>query len=448
MELRLDKNRRRPRANIVAAVAALVILAANWLALEAEQAFSLRADVTRSQSTVLSAGAKSALGTIKKDVYIYFVNSPGKDIITDALLKNYGAASSSVHYSMAARDALPITWSGADEGSIIVSDSPSGAGSFDIISRERLYPDGDAGRFQGEHAITPAINYIARGILKRAVFISSEGEQSPCASLIDDLEGLYYEAVFADADDPLDPASDTLVVVSPVKDMSIEAYKNIEAFLKAGGKAAFFLDGGGLEGEPSPPRFARLIGSYGLSIGSGVVVGGDPSNTYRSPVNILPGASEEGSGMGFFSPPPVLSFARPIIIAKSKGVQTAPLLVTDESCFLKSPKAFGLEKAPGDKCASFTVAALSRKGDSAIALFTSASFIINGDDYSYRGNSGTFIGALELLSGEQPVLAGSARSAAADADEAEPLVAAAAAAMLPIAVLAAGIARRRARIKL
>lgn len=447
MELKHEKNRRRSRTYLAAAAAALIMLAANWAAIEAEQDFSLRADVTRSRSTVLSVAAKSALAGIGNDVYIYLVSSPRQDIITDALLKNYGAASNAVHYSMISQDALPMVWSGADEGSIIVSDSPASTGRFDLITRERLYPDGSTGEFHGERVITPAINYIAQGTIKRAVFINSEGEQSPCASLIDDLSGLYYAAAFTDAKDSLDPASDTLVVISPRQDVSEDGFKNIGAFLDAGGTAAFFLDGGGLEGEPAPYNFARLLESYGLGIGSGIIVGGDPSSTYRSPANILPGTSAEGVEMGFSAPPPVLCYARPITITDAGEAQAEPLLVTDESCFIKSPAAFGLEKSPENEGGSFTVAALSRKGKSAIALFTSASFITSGEDYLYSGNSGTFLMTLELLAGERPAVWGSP-GAGADTRQAPPLIAAAAAALLPVAILAAGIARRRARIKL
>lgn len=449
----MQGRRERPRRTglyIAAAAAAIVMLAANWLAEEAEHGLSLRADITRSQRTVLSGGAKSMLETLREDVYLYYVGPAAQDIITDRLLKNYDSASSHIRYSAIDKDALPEAWSsaGASAGSVVVSDSgafAAGSGTFEVIAPGRLYSD-ESGSYIGERIITASIMYVAQGVVKRAVFVAAEGEQSPCPALLGDMKELHYETAFAAAEDPLDAASDTLIVISAAHDISDAGADNIAAFLEAGGKAAFFLGGSTLDiAVWNGGNSRKLLLAFGLEVGSGIIVGGDPSNTYLSPANIMPSPGAEAAGMGFGTPPPVMRFARPVTITQAAGAQAYPLLVTDESCFLKEPDAFGFEKQAGDARGSFITAAISLKGDSAVEVFTSASLVTNADDYSYRGNSQTFLRALELLGGEtQRYPVQSAGAARADIAGAWPAMAAAAG-LLPFAILAAGIARRRAR---
>jgi hypothetical protein len=449
MEGKAVKNRRRKTGlYIAAAAAAIVLLTANWLAHAAEKGLLLRADMTRGQHTVLTSSTKSMLEGLKKDIYIYYISSRGQDVLTDGLLQSYDAESERVHYSAIGEESLPKAWenAGAAMRSVVVSDAPAphvGAGRYHVISHEDLYADIG---FKGERALSPAIKYVAEGALKRAVFLAGEGEAQPCGSLLGDI-ALYYEADFKAADSELDAGSDILLVLSPRQDITEESRSNIKAFLDSGGSAAFFI--GGEAGETSElENFRSLLAEYGISIEYGIIIGGNPSKTYLSPANVMPGLSKEGEMLGLSSMSPILSCARPITVTQLEGVTVTPLLWTDESCFLKQPEAFGFERSQGDSEGAFLAGALARKGDSAIAVITSSSFAASEESYSYKGNSELFIGVLGVLSGAQGDYGrGAARilSRQSSGLGVEPLLLIAAAGLLPAVIMAAGFARWRAR---
>ncbi len=442
---------------IAAAAAALTLLAANWLAQAAERELQLRADMTLEQSTVLSGGTKSKLGALISDIYIYYVGSPGQDVITDSLLQSYDASSPSISYSVIGEDALPAAWkgAGASQGSVIVSDTAAiwsaSGGRFDIFANEDLFADGTQSSkgndFKGESAITPAIMRVAGGKIKRAVFLEGQGEARPCDMLLGDLDKLCFETLFTDAEAALDPAADTLIIISPKQDVSDEGYKNIKGFLDAGGSAAFLMDG--VQGLVN---FGALLADFGIRIDDEIILGGDPMWTYKSPLNILPHISSEGEALGLMGPSPVLNSARPITVTQSAATKVTPLLWSDESCFLKEPEGLSLEKPQGEIAGSYIVGALANRDGARIALVTSSSFAASGEDYSYRGNSGLLTGIVNILSGEaeeRTDAPGGAYSIALTQSVGikEPALLIAAAVLLPLAVIAAGLLRRRSRNK-
>lgn len=449
MEDRAVKNRRRRTGlYIAAAVAAIVLLAANWLAHAAEKGFLLRADMTQGKHTILTDSTKNMLSGLRKDIYIYYISSRGQDILTDGLLQSYDAESARVHYFVLYEESVPKAWenAGAAARSVVISDASvthTGAGRFHVISYEDLYADIG---FRGERALTPAIKYVAEGALKRAVFLAGEGEDKPCGSLLGDI-ALYYESDFSGADSELKAGSDILVVINPKHDIAKESRESIKTFLHGGGSAAFFI--GGDAGETAKlDNFNSLLAEFGISIGNGIIIGGNPSKTYLSPSNVMPGLSKEGESLGLSSVSPILSCARPITVTPLDGVTVTPLLWTDESCFLKRPEELGFERSQGDSEGVFLAGALARKGGSAIAVVTSSSFAASEESYSYKGNSELFIGVLGILGGDQ----GSYDRGAADAltrqssvRSVEPLLIIAAAGLLPAVILAAGFARWRAR---
>jgi ABC-type uncharacterized transport system involved in gliding motility auxiliary subunit len=407
---------------IMAIVAAALTLGVNILAYSLEDGYNLRFDATREQYTVLSEGTKQALAGLGKNVYVYYVDGEDQDM-TYALLKSYASVSENVRVEAVGPDSKEAAVLAAPLRSVIVSDTDVLASAQNkrtaVLPYSDLYQDsGWTGispgvrYFRGEQKITSAIKYVAQEKAGRVVFLSGQGESKPCDALLADIEEMYYGAGFITAEAPLDPASNILAVIGPKEDLSGAGYRNIKAFLEAGGHAVFLIDSMSVDKETGEAEylgdtlvnFKSLIAGYGINIGNDVILGGNPAQTYKSPVNIMPSVTEEGAEAMYVSGMPlrpVLSYAGVIDISSSKGAETLPLLATDMACrAVTAQQPLNLEGDSG-AAGSFIAGALAKKGDTSIVVFSSSSFITSASDYAYRGNSDMFLNTVKFLGSSQ-----------------------------------------------
>lgn len=463
---------------IAAIAAAALALGVNILAYWLEDGYNLRFDATREQYTVLSEGTKQALYGLQKNVYVYYVEGEEQDM-TYALLKSYASASEKLNVEAVSADSKEAAALGAAQLSVIISDTDIMTGAQSkrtaVLSSGDLYQD--SGRtgispgvkyFRGEQRITSAIKYVAQEKAGRVVFLSGQGESKPCDKLLADIEDMYYGAGFISVEAPLDPESNILAVIGPKEDVSDAGYRNIKAFLDAGGHAVFFMDSMSADKETGESEylgdrlenFKALISGYGISIGSDVIIGGNPAQTYKSPVNVMPTVTEEGAEALCISGKPlrpVLSYAGVIELSQAEGAQTVPLLSTDISCRAvnaRGPLNLGSESGTAG---SFIVGALAKKGETSLVVFSSSSFITSAADYAYKGNSDLFLNTVKFLGSSQGTASIPAKKMYDEADAAyrlslnqdiKPLLMTAAAGVPALAVFLGGLSRWAKRRRL
>lgn len=412
-----------PGKRYIAAVAAAVIaLGVNVLAYWLEDGYNLRVDATREQYTVLSAGTSEVLSSLNKSVYIYYVEGQQRQDMTYMLIKSYGSASGSVHIEAVDPGSSEAAALGAPSRSVVVSDtdmfSSAAKARTAVLSYGDMYPAASGTGvspgvryFRGEQKITSAIEYVAQEKAGRVVFLSGQDEEKPCGTLLDDIEGLYYGAGFVSADAPLDPETSILAVISPKEDISETGYRNIKAFLEAGGRAVFFIDNLSVDenGEKQYPKdglnnFKALLAAYGIGVEDDVILGGNPAETYKSPVNIMPSVTEEGESKLYMSGEPlrpVLSYAGAISITPEQGVNTVPLLETGPSCHTVPAQGSLSPESASGASGAFIAGALAQRDKTFVAAFSSSSFITSETDYAYKGNSDLFLNTLKFLGNRQ-----------------------------------------------
>jgi ABC-type uncharacterized transport system involved in gliding motility auxiliary subunit len=245
--------------------------------------------------------------------------------------------------------------------------------------------------------------------------LAGHSETVPCESLLRDINALYYEIDqydFKTAEVPLNPTTDTLIVISPRADLSDDEYADIKTFLESGGKAIFFMDN--MSVNPTSGKteyvtedltnFKSLLLLYDVSVNNDVVVGGDPSKTYKSQTSIIPALSSSNSitlSLAEASLSPVLSYASSINMPETTiaDVSVSTLLQADESCYAKSLDngITSFDKATGDKAGPFTIGAMMQKDDTTVVLYTSSSFVVSEENYGYQSNARLFLSTLNYL---------------------------------------------------
>lgn len=410
-------------ATAIVTAATLLALAVNAGAIWLEDAFDLRADVSAEQYTALTDESQTLLGDLKKNIYLYYIGSAETgDLRVTELLKRYASLSKRVSYHTVDPASHPgfsrlfdPEEAGIAEKSVIISDSDGLTGEqptrYKVLPPDEFYVSSapyydDAGDlvsddscFAAEQKISSAIDYIVTEKTLSALFLTGHHEKEPCSALLEDLGASFFDTQGFDFSKPADPKSQTLIVIDPKKDLSENEYATLSVFLEQGGKAVFFIDSITTNPETGEPvvhtqalhRFGALLSAYGITVDHNVIVGGSPATTYMSRTSLIPSLSVESpitKPLADARLRPVLCYASPIFIEPLPDVTVSVLLETDAMSYAKKPEkslaSFGKESS--DKQGPFAVGVLARKGSSAIAVFSSSSFVATED--SYLGNAG------------------------------------------------------------
>lgn len=427
----LKPKRNRGYYTAIIAIAAVMLVTANVWIRSLDEQYRLKVDVTKGQATLLTDSTKTRLNELEQDIFLYYLSSREDEVLTTAeLLKNYADASSRIHYirmdsALAGLFGEDIV--GVKSQTVIVSDANVFMDHepirYKVIPEELLYansapyynmggqPVTDLKGFRGQQKIASAIDHLVTGDSKKVKFLAGHLEKQPCMTLIQDITALYYKADeynYLTADLPLDPAKDTLVVISPRKDLADNEYEGIETFLKNGGKAIFFIDTLSVDEATGNvdyltedlDYFNLLLGKYGVLVNNDIVAGGDPSKTYKSLTGLMPSLGDSCGvtmAMDEERSNPVLINASSInVLPHVQDVEITPLLVTDDSCYAKTVDEglASLRREPDDVSGAFILGALARKHGSAIALYTSSSFVVSEKNYAHKSNAMLFLNTL------------------------------------------------------
>ncbi len=288
---RMDRNRTGRRAQVSAALAALLcasLVALNIGAGQMEKRFGWKRDFSFNSISTHSAVTKDTLDHLESPVHIYALFRKGdEDAPLLELLDRYAAASDKVTWEQLDPSLNPalIRRFSTDtevpgENSLIVSCETSGRwrilGPEDYVS---LSMDRESGEFTYagwtyERSITNAIAFVTRERIPRVAIIQGHGELD--GNTVAHFDGLLtanrFEVVYVDLADPEytpDP-QDMLVFFSPRKDLNEEEMAKVREFAEKGGSFLFTCD----YDDPieKMPSYAALLRSYGFVPLQGIVL--------------------------------------------------------------------------------------------------------------------------------------------------------------------------------
>lgn len=418
-----SKNRNALRGGAYALTITVVVLALLLLAnvfAAALPASWTKFDISAAKLYSITSNTKVVVNALKEDVTIYWIVQSGEeDDVIENLLDKYESLSEHLQVIKKNPDVYPTfaaqyTDETVQNNSLVVEcgEKSRYIGIDDIYTGELNPYTGtySATDFDGEGAITSAIDYVVSDELPRLYLLEGHGEKELPAGFSGQIEKENMETVqlsLLTADEiPKDAAC--IVIYSPASDISQEEQKMLEEYTAQGGKLLVMA---GPTEDGTLENLYGLLSEYGVTPNEGIVIEGDREYyAFRAPYVLLPdlASHEITDPLIEENYRPILPIAQGLTVSGTDSAVTSLLITSDDSF----SKAAGYtldtyEREEGDTDGPFTVAvSVETGGEGKIVWFASSEFLEEMyNAYASGANVDIAMNALSYLVGETEAVA-------------------------------------------
>ncbi len=369
-------------------------------------------DISSTNLYSITSSTKVVVNTLEKDVTIYWVVQSGKeDEVIENLLGKYEGLSSHISVVKKNPDVYPTftsQYTSADvpNNSLIVE-----CGSKNrYISYDDIYlTDVDyttysyVYSFDGEGAITSAIDYVVADELPKVYMLEGHGEESLSSEFETqiDKENIELDTIsLLNADIPSDASA--LLIYAPQSDISEEEATILKDYIEDGGKLLVIA---GPTENGTLTNLYSILEDYGVETADGIVVESDRNYyAFQQPYILLP----EISSSDITDPLLEENYYAIVPIAqglKVSGDSVTTLLSTSSSSYSKVTgyAMTTYDKEDDDVDGPFAVGVLvDTDNDGQVIFFTSNYFLNEAyNAYSSGANLDLAMNALSSLIGER-----------------------------------------------
>ena len=396
----------------VTAIVLAILIAVNILA-SALPTSVTKYDITSTNLYSVTSSTKVVVNALEKDVTIYWiVQADQEDEVIENLLGKYESLSSHITVTKKNPDVFPTftsqyTSEDVPNNSLIVECGDKSR----YISYDDIYlTDVDyttysyVYSFDGEGAITSAIDYVISDELPKLYTLEGHGE----ADLPDEFrtqiekENMELEAFSLLNTDEIPEDADALLIYAPESDISEEEAALLEGYLEDGGKLLVIA---GPTENGTLTNLYSMLETYGVEAADGIVVESDREHyAFQQPYILLPdiSSSEITDPLLEENYYAIMPIAQGLTIT---GSSATALLTTSDSAFSKIA-GFQLdtyEKEDGDIDGPFAVAVSVDTGSDGQMIWFSSSYFLEEayNAYSSGANLDLAMNALSSLIGER-----------------------------------------------
>ena len=396
----------------VTAVVLAILIAVNILASVLPTALT-KLDISSTKLYSITSSTKVVVNNLEKDVTIYWVvQSDKEDEVIENLLGKYESLSSHITVTKKNPDVYPtFTAQYTDEdvpnNSLIVE---CGDKSRYISYNDIYLADVDyttysyVYSFDGEGAITSAIDYVISDELPKVYSLEGHGEAELPTEFQTQIgkENMELESFSLLNTDEIPEDADALLIYAPESDISSEEASLLEDYLEAGGKLLVIA---GPTEDGTLTNLYSVLGTYGVEAADGLVVDTDREHyAFQQPYILLPDIQSNDITDPLIEAKyyAIFPLAQGLTIT---GSSATALLTTSDEAFSKAA-GFQLdtyEKEDGDTDGPFSVAVSVDTGnDGQLIWFASSDFLDEMyNAYSSGANLDLAMNALSSLIGER-----------------------------------------------
>ena len=380
-----------------------------------------RFDISSSQLYSITSNTKSVVSALEEDVTIYWiVQADQEDAILENLLDKYDSLSDHISVVKKNPDVYPTfaqqyTDETVSNNSLVVEcgDKSRYISYSDIYLYETdLYSYSyTSASFDGEGAITSAIDYVVSDELPQLYLLEGHGEAELPQTFQEQLEkdNIETQTLSLLTVDAVPEEADCLMIYSPSSDLSQEEVDLLRDYLAGGGK--LLVMAGPVE-EGSLDNLYGLLEDYGVTAAQGMVVEADRNHyAFQIPLALMPDMAESDITQPLIDENyyPIVPAATGLTVSGSAaGATVTELLTTSETAFSKVSgyEMTTYDKEEGDIDGPFAVAVSVELDDGGeMVWFSSSLFLDDGyNAYSSGANVNLTMNALSQLIGEREAM--------------------------------------------
>lgn len=377
-------------------------------------------DISSSKLYSITSNTKVVVNNLKQDVTIYWVvQADEENEVIENLLEKYESLSDHIKVVKKNPDVFPTftekyTSETVPNNSLIVeSEGRSRYVSYEDIYlyEQDLYSYSYSTSFDGEGAITSAIDYVVTEELPQLYVLEGHGETELPDTFTETIEKENIESVSLSllSSNEVPEEADAVLIYNPQSDLSEEEADLLLDYAKAGGK--LLVVSGPVE-DAQLTNLNRLLEEYGVIVTEGIVVEGD-SNYYALgyPYVLMPqmASSEITDSLIDENYYAIMPLAQGLQVDASGSGTVTELLTTSYDSFSKIA-GYDLdtyEKEEGDIDGPFALGvSIETAGGGQIIWFSASDFLNDMyNAYSSGANVDLAMNALSSLIGEREALA-------------------------------------------
>ena len=375
-------------------------------------------DISSAKLYSITSNTKVVVNALEEDVTIYWIVQSGEeDDIIESLLDKYASLSDHITVVKRNPDVYPTfaeqyTSETVLNNSLVVEcgDRSRFISYNDIYLEETdLYSYTYSTSFDGEGAITSAIDYVVTEDLPQLYLLEGHGEADLPSTFQDQLEKENFELQTFSllTTDEVPEEADCVLIYAPSSDISAEEKDMLATYTENGGK---LLVVAGPTEDSSLDNLYSLLADYGVETCPGIVVDGDREHYTFQPYVLLPDlVSHEITDSlieeNYYVNMPV---SQGLILDNADSSVTS-LMTTSDAAFSKLA-GFDLttyEKEEGDIDGPFSLAvSIDCGNDGQIIWFSSSRFLEDMyNAWSSGSNTDLAMNALSSLVGEREAMA-------------------------------------------
>ena len=404
---------------IITVVVLAVLIAVNVFA-ESLPATYTKPDISSSKLYSITSNTKVVVNGLKDDVTIYWiVQADQENTVLERLLEKYESLSDHLTVVKRNPDVYPTfvekyTDEQAQNNSLVVEcgDRSRYIAYDDIFVTDMdMYAYTYTTEFDGEGAITSAIDYVTSDDLPKVYLVEGHGEADLPQGFADTLtkENIETDSLSLAAVDAIPEDADAVMIYAPQSDISEEEKTMLAGYIRDGGK---LLALAGPVEDGALTNLTALLENYGVTAKDGIVVEADRAHYgFQQPLILIPdlGDSQITQPLTEDRYFPMLPIAQGLVTSGDVNGTVTELLTTSDTAFSKLA-GFDLntyEKEEGDIDGPFALAVdIEDDGGGELIWFGSGQFLEDMyNAYSSGANSDLVMNALSQLIGEREALA-------------------------------------------
>ena len=378
-------------------------------------------DISASKLYSITSNTKVVVNALEQDVTIYWVVQSGEENqVIENLLSKYDSLSDHITVVKKNPDVYPTfaeqyTDEAVQNNSLIVEcgERSRFIGYEDIFVQEPdIYSYSYSTSFDGEGAITSAIDYVTTEELPKIYILEGHGEAELPASFRDQIEkeNMETESLSLLTVDAIPEDADCVMICAPSSDISREERDLLADYASEGGK--LFAAAGPVP-DSNLDNLYSLLADYGVEANEGIVVEGDREHySFQGPVALLPDMNSDAITDSLIDENyyPVMPISLGLTVTDNIGGGTVTELLTTSYASYSKLAGYGMtdyEKEDGDIDGPFALAvSIDTIGEGRIVWFTSSYFLEDMYNATSSGaNSNLGMNALSSLVGETEAMA-------------------------------------------